>query len=160
MKAKIFTIKEERHKESAVEFLADLPLRPVCQVVIRDAREIRSTAQNSLLHKWHAEESEHTGELPDEVKRRYKKQFLVDIFMQREDGEYARLILTLRKLHKEGHKKDAVFLYNQVVDLTHTADASVEEMTAYLNYIEIDARQRGVPLSRPDDLYRDALGVK
>lgn len=147
-------------KEQAKQYIDELPLDDIHIVKIEPYKETRSTAQNRLMHKWFGEESEQTGDSPDEVKRRYKKKFLIDIFMQREDGEYAKTIQTLRDLWKKGYEADATYLHERVVDMTSTASATVDEMCELLNYIEMDAAQHGIVLTRPESLYLKALGVR
>jgi hypothetical protein len=160
VKAKTFILREERHREAVREFLDSLPLVPLVQVVFRDARNVRSIAQNSLAHHWYGEEAREAGSTPGEVKLYYKRKFLIDIYRRREDGEFEAMIQSLAELSEKGFRKNAVELYDQIVKMTSTAEASVDEFQEFLNYHEVDARQRGVNLSNPDDLYREALGVK
>jgi hypothetical protein len=155
---KVITLKSEYQRDHAINTIRELPLEPVCDVHITLHKENRSLAQNRLLHKWFGEISKETGETTEDVKIRYKGKFLIDIYMQREDSEYAQTINTLRELYRQGHKKDATYLHAQVVRLTSTADANIEEMTEFLNLIEMDAGTHGIQLSRPDD-YHKALGV-
>ena len=146
-------------KQNAISVLREIPLEPVHEVIIQEHKTTRSLAQNRLLHKWFGEISAEQGILPDEVKFTYKKRFLIDIFSRRDDGVYLQTLEALRKLYKDGYKDDSLFLHRQIVNKTSTSDANVKEMTEFLNYIEIDAAQQGIVLTRPDD-YSVALGIK
>ncbi len=147
-------------RQQAKRYIDEIPLDVLHVVKIEPHKETRSVAQNRLLHKWFGEESEQTGESPAEVKKRYKAKFLIDIFMQREDGEYAKTIQTLRDLWKKGYEADAKYLHKRIVDMTSTADASLDEMCEFLNYIEMDAAQHGIVLTRPESLYLKAIGAE
>ena len=156
---KTIVLKTATQVDNAISCIKQvLAEKEVHEVVIKPHRADRSLAQNRLLHRWFGEIAGENGEVMEDVKLRYKKKFLIDIFMKREDSEYAHTIGTLRDLYQQGHKKDAMYLHEQVVKLTSTAEANVAEMTEFLNLIEMDAATHGIQLSRPDDLYSHAVG--
>jgi hypothetical protein len=154
-------LKTTTQVDSAISYIKDAVLADEThEVIIQPHKASRSLAQNSLLHKWFGEISKETGETPEDVKFRYKKAHLIDIFMRREDSEYAQTVETLRELYRQGYKKDANFLHSQVVRLTSTADCTVAEMQEFLELIEIDCAANGFQLSRPEEYYKKAMGVK
>lgn len=129
-------------------------------VTITDHKDIRSGAQNSLYWVWVTRLAGEWGMTKDEVHKMLKGKFLVRIY-ERDDPEgFGMSVQALRKLWKAGFKEDAQHLMDQIVDLTSTTSASVEQFTEYLDDIDKDALSKGVYLDRPEDTYREAMGLK
>ena len=60
-------------KQNAISVLREIPLEPLHEVIIQEHKTTRSLAQNRLMYLWFKEVSIETGELPPDVKKRFKK---------------------------------------------------------------------------------------
>lgn len=154
-----FVIRGPEFKKAAIEFISAMPLDPTPEIVVRDHEEIRTLAQNSLYWLWNTVVAGELGETKGEIHRRYKKKFLVHIF-ERDDPEYAKMIESVRAVHRAGMKGEAKSLSDNIVRLTSTRDAKVKQFTEYLNDIEKDAMEMGIILPHPEDRYNLAMGIK
>lgn len=153
---KTVILKEERHRQTAEGYLKDVPLQPVHEVIIKPHKVDRSSAQNRLLWKWCTEIGDQTGEIKEEVNDRYKQKFLVHIFERDNDG-FAEMLQAVRQVHKWGEVVLAKVMEREILKLTSTRNANVDQFREYLNSLEIDARSSGLTLSNPDDLYSYAM---
>ena len=150
-------IRTESDRNRAVEIVSRLNLDKPQEVEIREWKKNRSAAQNSLLWKWLTVIAAELGESKDEVHKRYKEKLLVQI-LRRDDPDFAAMIGSVNAVHAQGMKAEAVALKREIVRLTSTTQMSVQQFTEYLNDIELDARNIGIILPHPEDLYNDALG--
>jgi hypothetical protein len=150
-------IRTESDRNRAVEIVSRLNLDKPQEVEIREWKKNRSAAQNSLLWKWLTVIAAELGESKDEVHKRYKEKLLVQI-LRRDDPDFAAMIGSVNAVHAQGMKAEAVALKREIVRLTSTTQMNVQQFTEYLNDIELDARNIGIILPHPEDLYNDALG--
>jgi hypothetical protein len=153
------TISTEEIRARALVIIECLPLTPVHEVIIREKKRDRSSAQNSLLWVWYGVISKDLGETEDDLHYRYKKKFLVAIY-ERDDDDYRAMIQAVREVYTEGKKTQARAMEKQIVKLTSTTTASVEQFTEYLNKIEQDVAPLGIRLPNRDDLYFEAMGIR
>lgn len=126
-------------------------------VIIQKHTDNRSAAQQGLQWLWYTFIAGETGETKEEVHERYKERFLVPIY-ERDDTQYAEMIESVRSVHRGGMKKEAAAMKNEIVKLTSTTKANVQQMGEYLTEIERDNMGNGIYLPRPEDRYRDAMG--
>lgn len=124
----------------AAKAVNDLPTDESMVVTIQPYRKNRTLAQNRLMHQWFNEisSSYHLthGELYTAIawKEQLKRLFLGFDTMKLPN-------------------KDSVFLTR------HTADCSTKELTEFMEKIEAYAADDlGLQLTRPDDLYFEAMG--
>lgn len=150
-------IRTESDRNRAVEIVSRLNLDKPQEVEIREWKKNRSVAQNSLLWKWLTVIAAEFGESKDEVHERYKEKLLVPI-LRRDDSDFAAMIGSVNAVHASGMKAEAMALKKEIVRLTSTTQMNVHQFTEYLNDIELDARNLGIILPHPEDLYNDALG--
>jgi hypothetical protein len=150
-------IRNEADRRRAVEIIARLPLEKPQEVDVREHKKNRSAAQNSLLWKWLTVIAAELGESKEDVHERCKERFLVPI-LRRDDPDFAAMIGSVNAVHASGMKAEAIALKREIVRLTSTTQMSVQQFTEYLNDIELDARNMGIILPHPEDLYTDALG--
>lgn len=149
----------------AKSYLDSTPLDGKWECVIREVNKGRSAAQNSLYWRWmgelEAQTKDNLGWTKDDFHTEYKRKFLVNIYSADTEHhpEFADMIESVREVYR-GDKKLGQQLFNHILRETSTTAATVENFTEYLNYIEIDAGQHGWRLSRPEDLYRSAVGVE
>lgn len=156
---KRFTLHSEDVKQAACNFIAALSLEPLQEVIIRDAKKDRTAAQNSLYWMWLTIIASELGNTKDDQHTYYKKQILVHIY-ERDDASYAEMLEAVRRVHRQGNKKDAQHLADMIVELTSTTRADVGQFTEYLNDIEKDAFGKGITLPHPEDRYYEAMGIK
>lgn len=88
-----------------------------------------------------------------------KEEFAVPIFIREDDG-YAEMVQAVKQVRKQGMNKEADSMKKKIVSLTSTTDFSVKLMTEYLNEIEMFGTEMGAELTRPQDIYEQAMGVK
>lgn len=150
-------IRTESDRNRAVEIVSRLNLDKPQEVEIREWKKNRSVAQNSLLWKWLTVIAAELGESKDEVHERYKEKLLVTI-LRRDDPDFAAMIGSVNAVHASGMKSEAMALKKEIVRLTSTTQMNVHQFTEYLNDIELDARNLGIILPHPEDLYNDAMG--
>lgn len=131
-----------RTKFYAVHAVNDLAEDETMVVTIQPLRKNRTLAQNRLMHQWFNEisESYHLthGEIyaPKAWKEQLKRLFLGFDTMKLPN-------------------KDSVFLTK------HTADCTTKELTEFMEKIEVYAADDlGLMLTRPEDLYFEAMGYK
>lgn len=153
------TINSEEVRARALVIIECLPLDPVHEVIIREKKRDRSGAQNNLYWKWLSIIGRDLGETEDDLHYRYKKKFLVGIY-ERDDEDYRAMIQAVRAVHTQGMKTEAVAMQKQIVAMTSTTTASVDQFTEYLNKIELDVAPLGIRLPNRDDLFYEAMGIK
>ena len=147
-------------KETASKLILGCPLEPLHEVVIREHKKDRTAAQNALLWLWYTVIAGELGETKDDIHYMYKSQILVHIY-ERDDLEYAEIILSIRRIYRMTDMKDAaLYLHKSIVKLTSTTTATVEQFTEYLNDIEKDCIGKGIVLPHPEDRYYEAMGIK
>jgi len=120
----------------------------------------RGIAQNRLYWKWLTAMSltrveQHRGHTKEDWHKRMKKDFLVRIF-ERDDQGYAETIATLRELYKHD-KKMANDLYDGIVRLTSTTQASVKQFSEYLTCIDRYCADEGIRLPADPGLEEMAI---
>ena len=74
-----FILREERHHESAIDFIRNLSLEKVWDVRIEKHVDKRSLDQNALAHMWVSEMCEFTGDDHDYLWEQLKRKFLSPI---------------------------------------------------------------------------------
>ena len=127
-------------------------------IKILDDKDIRSNAQNSLYWVWVTQLAGEQGLTKDEVHHYLKEKFLVRIYERDDPDGYGAMIESIRKVWRSGDKLTAMSIKDQVVDLTSTTNAEVPQFSEFLDDIDKDSIGKGIYLSRPEDLYREAMG--
>ena len=143
---KTITLKSQELKDRAVAIIEALSFEPLHEVVIREHKKDRSLEQNALYWKWLTIIGEELGYSKEEAHMVYKERYLVNIF-SRDDIEYAAMIGNIKLV---GGAK-GVSIMNKIIDMTSTVDASVKQMTEYLNSIALHAQELGIHLPFPED---------
>ena len=123
MADKIF-IREERHREHAIERIQALNIENVWEVSIKPYKRNRSIEQNNLYWKWLTIIANDTGYTTDEMHEEMMRQHLTPHCVNTPSG---------------------------VVDVYSTKKLKVKEMTAYLEAIGMTAARMGIALPRPDE---------
>ena len=123
MSDKIY-IREERHRDHALETIKALDITTVYEVTIKPYKRNRSLEQNSLMWKWYTIIANDLGYTTEEIHEEF-----------------------MRKLLTPAH----VYTPSGMVEVYSTKKLKVEEMTAYLEGIERTATEMGIALPRPYD---------
>ena len=152
-----FILRNEEVQKTAANFVFEMPIDPLHEVIIRPHKKDRTAAQNALMWLWFTTIAGEHGETKEDVHEQYKGQILVHIY-ERDNPEYAEMIETVRGIHRDGKIKQAKQLHKAIVKLTSTTRATVEQFTEYLNDIEKDAISKGIKLEHPEDRYNLAMG--
>lgn len=150
-------IRTESDRNRAVEIVSRLNLDKPQEIEVREWKKNRSASQHRLYWQWNTVIAAELGESKDEVHERNKERFLVTI-LRRDDPDFAAMIGSVNAVHASGMKDEAMALKREIVRLTSTTQMNVNQFTEYLNDIELDARNLGIILPHPEDLYNDALG--
>jgi hypothetical protein len=155
---KLFILRSHAVVTELVTYILKLEMEPLKEVRISDYTADRNLAQNAVMWMFFTDIAKHNGTDKRYEYNYYKDKFLVPIY-ERDDKQYAAMIQTLRNLYKDGHQQDAMFLKEQIVDLTSTSRANVKQFTEFLKDIEHDAGSKQIPMRHPDD-YDLAMGIK
>tara|TARA_R110000751_G_scaffold37511_2_gene90894 strand:+ start:1553 stop:1936 length:384 start_codon:yes stop_codon:yes gene_type:complete len=121
MSDKIY-IREERHRNHAIETIKALDIATVYEVTIKPYKRNRSLEQNSLMWKWYSIIADDLGYTTEEIHEEFMRKLLIPITMQTPSG---------------------------MVEVYSTKKLKVKEMTAYLEGIERTATEMGISLPRP-----------
>lgn len=111
--------------------------------------DTRSLNQNRLYWLWVSEIGKATGHTKDDLHERFKKHYALPILL-RDDPDLQPFIDRVQGLGTDAYDE---FVRRYI----STTDLSVKQFTEMLNEIEVDARTRGIDLTRPEDLYWQAL---
>lgn len=116
-----------------------------------DDDKARSLAQNRLYWAWLRELEAQTGQDSDDLHLHFKRLFLARIYAQ-DDGEFADMAESIAKC--KGVLDDWQYenLAMNVIKQISTTKASVQQMSEYLNKIEIWAFGQGLTLTIPQEL--------
>ena len=152
-------IRDKSIRDNAAKMVQYIPIDPLHEVIIREHKKERSIAQNSLMWMWITLIAGERGETKNDIHFECKKNHLVKIY-ERDDADYAKMIESVRVVHKAGMVDEARNLADQIVELTSTTKSNVKQFTEYLNDIEKDAIGKGIPLPHPEDRYYIAMGIK
>lgn len=131
MKTDRFIIRDNYRLNNCLAFITRLPLDKEWSVEIKPFKKQRSDSQNRLYWSWIHCFSDYNGDLPDDLHDHFRKSFL-------------------------GYKRTKV-LGKWRKRLISTTELNVEQFTAYLNRIEMVAREIDLQLPKPDD-YKYAYG--
>lgn len=158
MTAKTFVLGSLDAVAAAVGYIQGQPSAPTLEVIVREHKSDRSTAQNALYWLWVTVLAGEHGLTKEDVHADLKKRLLLPIY-ERDDLGYGAMVQAVRKVHTEGYREDAQALADEIVRLTSTTRANVDQFTEYLNEIEKDSVGKGIYLPHPEDRYREAMGV-
>lgn len=113
----------------------------------------RSVNQNSLLYKWLAEIGKQSGN-GAEYERNFCKFTYGCMILVADSSEFAAFYSNLvDNLDYEQAIESMAFI-------SLTSLFNVKQFTQYLNHIETYAAKQGYHLTKPDDLYNSAMGIK
>lgn len=150
MKHRITCITPE-HRNRALAIVGSVPIEPVHEVIIREAKRDRSADQNALYWQWLTIIGSELGMTKDELHEQCKSRHLVPIFT-RDNEDYAAMVAAVQAVRSQGMIAEADALWSQVVRMTSTTDCSVRQMTEYLNEIERGAGGLGIRLPHHGDI--------
>ena len=149
MKHRITCITPE-HRNRALAIIGTMPIDPVHEVVIREAKRDRSADQNALYWQWLTIIGSELGMTKDELHEQCKARHLVPIFT-RDNEDYSAMVAAVQAVRSQGMIAEADALWSQVVRMTSTTDCSVRQMAEYLNEIEREAVGLGIRLPHPEE---------
>jgi hypothetical protein len=115
------------------------------EVIVRKRKRNISDEQRGVYWKWLTVMGKDLGSTKDELHFEFKRDKLVKIY-ERDDLEYAAMIRTIRSLDKDTRNQ----MWRKVVKLTSIRDASVEQMTEYMNDIKSVANDLRIALPEPN----------
>ena len=151
-KALYFRLVSDEVRDNCVKalFMAQQSSEEVLEVIVQPESRKRSLAQNRLYHMWVSYFSQQTGASIDEVYTDFKRRFLLRIYYTA-DSQFAEMCDSIKQI-KDMDLAQYDSISKQVINLTSTTKASVEQMTEYLKQIERFAYTQNVMLPIPDDL--------
>lgn len=147
------TIKTPEIAARAQAIIANLPLDPVHEIIIREAKKDISAEQRGLYFKWMGIIGEEIGQTKDEMHYQSKERHLVPIFI-RDDIEYSEMWSAMIAVRDAGMAKEADMLMRGIIKETSITRASVKQMAEYMNEIEREAAGLQIRLPHPDDRRR------
>lgn len=128
---------------------------------VSEAKGKRSAAQNRLYWGWltdfeRTDINEHAGKTKDEWADFFKGESLIKIY-ERDNHVYAETMSNLREVYRCGMKEQAKHIRKFVLRETSTTEASVEQFSEHLRFIEQWAHSRGIRLRTDAKLYEMAM---
>jgi hypothetical protein len=157
MKSKTFVIRDEKVLNNLVEFIKNQD--KVIECVVRDHRKKREVIQNSLYWFWITIIGHELGMTKEDVHYNLKERILVPIYM-RDDPEYCEMIHSIKRMRKLGMDRECKLFKDQIIKLTSTTTATVQQFAEYLTEMERDSISKGIVLPHKEDQYYDALMIK
>lgn len=151
-KALYFRLVSDEVRDNCVKalFMAQQSSEEVLEVVIQPESRKRSLAQNRLYWSWVNQWANHTGDSEARAHHIFKYKFLVTIFY-RDDEQYAAMcdsVKVLKGIDRGHYDKIAAHVIRQ----TSTTDASVKQMTEYLDRVERYCYANDFKLTIPNEL--------
>jgi hypothetical protein len=139
-----------------LDTVSTMPHDGSMQVAFRKAKDKRSIAQNALYWgAWLPELKQQTGYTEDELHDRFKKTYMLRIYLADQQNEKQEKWVELYDVIKREGTLDMV---NRAVDTLSTTWATVEQFTEYLNRIETFCQSKGFRL--PMDIhYQEAMAA-
>lgn len=131
-------------------FMAQQSSEEVLEVTIQPEKRKRSLSQNRLYWLWVNQWSEHWGWTEQYTHHFFKYNFLAIIFY-RDDEQYAAMcdsVKVLKGIDRGHYDKIAAHVIRQ----TSTTDASVKQMTEYLDRVERYCYANDFKLTIPNEL--------
>ena len=151
MKAQIL-VNGDRQKFNAIAQIKKLNYDEPHEVTIKPFRQDRSLAQNRLAFKWYKERADQIHNTPEHERNYCKLHYGCPILMV-VDTDFAEIFMdAIHHLPYDQQLKAMEYL-------PVTRLMKVKEFSEYLNTVEMMSATEGVRLSRPDDLYWQAMGV-
>lgn len=152
----IIKVVGEQQKKAAIQMISSLHFDPVMQVEVREWKENRSLAQLRLYWMWVTQYAADQGLTKEEAHHFFKEKLLLPIYC-RDKPDYNELIESVRKVWRTGEKVMACQMKDAIVDLTSTRDADVDQFSEYLDDMDKFCLSNQIYLSRPEDMYREAM---
>lgn len=151
-KALYFRLVSDEVRDNCVKalFVAQQSSEEVLEVTIQPESRKRSLAQNRLYWSWVTQWANHTGDSEARAHHVFKYKFLVTIFY-RDDEQYAAMcdsVKVLKGIDRGHYDKIAAHVIRQ----TSTTDASVKQMTEYLDRVERYCYANDFKLTIPNEL--------
>lgn len=115
--------------------------------VLKDGEQ-RTLSQNSLYWLWLTEIGRQRGHTKDDLHERFKRHYVLPVLV-RDDPDYGAFLDKVQGLGAEAYEE---FVRRHI----STTDLSVKQFTEVLNEIHVDASQRGIRLTNPDDRILEA----
>ena len=131
-------------------FMAQQSSEEVLEVTIQPEKRKRSLAQNRIYWAWITQWSNKQGWDEEYSHHFFKYKFLVRIFYK-DDAKYAEMcdaVKVLKGIDRGHYDKIAAHVIRQ----TSTTDASVKQMTEYLDRVERYCYANDFTLTIPDEL--------
>lgn len=135
------------------KYLQGLDYEKPWMVEIKPWTEKRRTKQNNLSFIWYKERAEFFYNTPDYEHRYCKFHFGCPILCA-ENDEFLSFYESVMILPEYEEQIEAM----KYIDVTSLM--TVKQFAEYLNTIERESAHEGCILSRPDDAYWEAMGVK
>lgn len=138
VKQKKIILKNDALRKRACHVIESLPGDDVFEVIIRPHKKDRSLQQNAYYWKIVTIIANDLGQTKDELHFEMKRKFLTRIFCRDDEG-YAEMAQAIRVAQSD-------VLARKVVDLTSTTQASVAQMSEYIDDVIHFASSMGIRL--------------
>ena len=126
------------------DYFAGLKLGEKVWFKVLQRAEQRTLSQNSMYWLWLTEIGRSTGNTKDDLHERFKRHYVLPVLV-RDDPEYGGFLDQVQGLGADAY---AEFIRRHI----STTDLSVKQFGEVLDEIHVDASQRGIRLTNPDDL--------
>jgi hypothetical protein len=128
----------------------------ICEKCQKPIKELsRSDKQNKLAFRWYGELDKHTKNGIEYERARCKLHYGIPI-LREEDDDFRQMYDSTFKLMPYEAKLQVI----EKMDVPVTRLMTVKQMGRYLDTVDVNSALNGHPLTHPDDLYWESLGVK
>ena len=127
-----------------------------CMVTVGPIEKSRSVAQNKLSFLWYKEASEQLGEFDVDGYRAFCKLHF-GVAIRKEKEEFMKVY---DKHIKPLSYEQKIACMSEPINFPITSEMGVKDMYRYLEAVYVHFTGLGVLLSKPEDLYYLAMGVK
>jgi hypothetical protein len=148
-------VNSEERKKKAEHIIKSLKTDVWHEVIIKEYKRNISAEQRGLYWQWLTIRASNLGSTKEDEHLDCKRRFLIPIF-ERDDSDFAEMVESIRKLHKEKHPL-AFNLADLVVKKTSIRDATTKQMSEYMDDIEKDSATLGIRLPHPEDEHYEKL---
>jgi len=139
------TIASEQIRNRAALIMAGLAVDGTDEVIVQEHKRNRSAEQNSIYWKWLTVIGNDLRNTKDEQHDIYKRMFLIPIFTRDNQG-FADMMASVDGMNAT----DYDIFSREILKLTSTTQASVKQMSEFLDDIQYNATSLGIRLPAPE----------
>ena len=136
-------VRTQEDMQRVVDIVMRLPYDGSKEVIVQDYSHNRGLEQNSLYWRWLDELRDQTGYTPDELHDRFKKTYMLRIYLQNPMTKEQEDWVGLYDMIKEDGTKQMI---DRALDTISTTMATTQQFKEYMDLIDEFCIQKGFQL--------------